>query len=138
MQFYNSTTFKDSGLSYVTIKYKNKFFTGKAKCHKDDPWSEITGCRFAEKRAIIKALKDEWKQKKEACEECRKFVNAVMQYKDFDKESSTAKAMFKQLNCRIKEVNDLADRINSLEFNLRVSATSKEAFERKLKKIKKG
>lgn len=129
-----------SGLSMCEVKYKRKKYKGWAKIHPEDEReglaSKYTGCRYAETRAQIKALKDEYNREKAACEECRKFVKACSQYKNFDKESPTAKAMFRQLNRRIKKVNDLADAINNKMMDLDSAIRQKEivhkALERKL------
>ena len=61
------------------------------------------------------------KQKRAACDECRKFVNAVTNYANFDPETPTAKAMFRQLNRRIKEVNNIIDEINATQEGLEKS-----------------
>lgn len=134
MKFLDSYTFKDKGFSAVYVTHRGKNYEGTAKCHPDDNWSEFTGCRYAEQRAEIKALKDEYHQKKEACEECRKFVRAVSQYKNFDKESPSAKAMYRQLNRRIKEVNNLADIINKREMDLRIAIRQQAYFNDRVKK----
>ena len=60
-------------------------------------------------------------KKKAACEECRKFVVAVSQYANFDKSSPSAKAMFRQLNRRIKEVNEIAEQIGLLQMRLNIA-----------------
>lgn len=120
MIFQDSKTDKEKGTSTVIIKHRKKLYSGMAKLHPEDNWSELTGCRYAEKRAEIKALKDELKQKKQDCESCRNFVKSIMCYKNFNKEDPTAKAMFRQLNRRIKEVNKLIDNINILELNLKI------------------
>ena len=114
---------KLTGKSFVKIKYKGKYYVGIAKLHPDDAdkASKFAGCRFAEQRAVIKALKDELKQKRAACDECRKFVNAVTNYANFDPETPTAKAMFRQLNRRIKEVNNIIDEINATQEGLEKS-----------------
>lgn len=114
---------KLTGKSFVKIKYKGKYYVGIAKLHPDDAdkASKFAGCRFAEQRAIIKALKAELKQKRTACDECRKFVNAVTNYANFDPETPTAKAMFRQLNRRIKEVNNIIDEINATQEGLEKS-----------------
>ena len=117
--------------SCVKIKYKDHIFTGYAICHPDDEWSEFIGCGYAEIRAQIKALKWELKQKKKACDECRKFVRAVSQYKNFNKEDGSAKAMYRQLNRRIKEVNNIIDEINSLEFALKIRKRSQDSLNKR-------
>lgn len=110
----------DDGISYATVKHLNKLFTGLAHLHpKDkDRESQFAGCDIAEQRAQIKALKYELKLKKEKCDECRNFVKACECYKNWDKESPSAKVVYRQLNRRIKEVNDLIDTINRKMDNL--------------------
>ena len=125
-KFIDSETIEALGESFVEIKYKNKYFIGQAKKHPDDDWSEFIGCGYAEIRAQIKALKYELYKKKIACEECRKFVRAISQYKNFNKEDGTAKAMYRQLNRRIKEVNNIIDEINALELSLKLRKRSQE------------
>lgn len=125
-KFLDSITDKRAGTSTVFIEYKNHSFRGKAKLHPEDDWSEFIGCSYAEIRAQIEALKWELKQKKAACDECRKFVKAVSQYKIFNKEDGSAKAMYRQLNRRIKEVNKIVDKINSLELSLRLRKRSQD------------
>lgn len=134
MKFIDSSTTPETGYSHVIIRHRGNEYIGHAKCHPEDDWSEFTGCRYAQERAEIKALKDEWQQKKHDCEECRKFVIAVSQHAGFDKESSTAKSMFRQLNRRIKEVNKLAEIINRKEFNLKVSIRQQDKFNALTKK----
>ena len=114
MKFIESTY--ENGLSTVTVEHMGMHFIGTARLHPDDePYaSEYAGCGIAESRAVIAALKHERKIRKNQCEECRKFVKACMGYKNFDKESPTAKAIFRQLNQRIKQVNELADEINAI------------------------
>lgn len=134
MKFLTSKTYPDRGLSIVYVKHKRNSYRGEAKLHPDDIWSEFTGCRFAEERAEIKALKNEYKQKKHDCDECKKFVAAVQQYAKFDPKDPSAKAMFRQLNCRIKEVNRLVDEINKKEFNLHVAIRQQDRFNQKVAK----
>lgn len=140
MRLVNSIYNEDLGTSVCEIVHKKQTYAGLSRLHPEDKeaglGSKYTGCRYAELRAEIKALKDEYKKEKIACEECRKFVKACSQYKNFDKESPTAKAMFRQLNRRIKKVNDLADAINNKMMDLDSAIRQKEivhkALERKL------
>ena len=136
MRFLDSGTVKETGYSTVIIKHKGNEYVGQAKCHPDDTFSEFTGCRYAQERAEINALKDEWKQKKHDCDECRKYLIAVSQYAGFDKESSTAKAMFRQLNRRIKEVNKLAEIISKKQFNLQVAIKQQDSFNSKIEQMR--
>ncbi len=132
MKFVYSHTEPGLKKSAVTVSHKGKKFVGLAWCHPDDAWSELTGCRIAETRAQISALKYEHKLKKEKCEECRKFVVAVQQYKNFNPEDPSAKAMFRQLNRRIKEVNKLAAEITMIELQLKASISAKDKILKKL------
>lgn len=136
MRFLDSGTVKETGYSTVIIKHKGNEYVGQAKCHPDDTFSEFTGCRYAQERAEINALKDEWKQKKHDCDECRKYLIAVSQYAGFDKESSTAKAMFRQLNRRIEEVNKLAEMISKKQFNLQVAIKQQDSFNSKIEQMR--
>lgn len=130
MYFIDSKTFPEEGTSYAFIRHDKRIYEGKARLHPDDTFSEFTGCRYAETRAQIKALRAEYKKKKNACEECRKFVRAVTQYSQFNAGDPSAKAMFRQLNRRIKEIDDLADEITKLEFSLRISIRQQDKLNR--------
>lgn len=138
MQLIHSKYDELTGISVCDIKYKGIIYRGIAQLHLDDKLankgSKFTGCRYAEMRAQIKALKNEYKIEKAACEECRKFVKACLQYKNFDKESLTAKAMFKQLNKRIKKVNHLADEINEKINELNIAIKQKDIVSKALEK----
>lgn len=131
--FVNSRTDSEAGWSLVIVKMGNMLFEGSAKRHPEDNWSDFTGCRYAEQRAEIKALKHFRNQKKNECEEIRKYVKSLEGYKDFDKESPTAKAVYKQLNIRIKEVNEIADEINKREFNLRLAIRQQDRLNNRIK-----
>lgn len=143
MQLIESYFNETLGKSISVVKHRKKQYYGYAWIHPEDKEiaSKYTGCRYAEMRAEIKALKAEHKKEKAACEECRKFVKACSQYKNFDKDSSTAKAMYRQLNRRIKRVNDLADQINQKVQDLEIAIKQKDivhkALERKVNKNNK-
>ena len=111
---------KKSGISIVTLKHLGEKFTGFSKVHPDDKdrASQFAGCTYAESRAYIKAMKYERRKAKEEAEICRKFIKACSCYKNWDPESSTAKAAYRQLNRRIKKVNDLTEIINDEMFRL--------------------
>ena len=116
MNFVDYKYNKETGKSLVYMEHLGKTFIGCARLHPDDldKESELTGCTLAELRATINALKYERKLAKQKSDEAIDFVKACGGYKNFDKESPTAKAMYRQLNRRIKKVNDLTDEINAL------------------------
>lgn len=107
MSFVDSITYPESGHSIVKIEHKGKIYQGEAWCHPDDEWSEFIGCGFAELRATLEALKEEYKEEKAKVDELKKFVKAIQQYKNFDNNSGTAKAMYRQLNQRIKHLENI-------------------------------
>lgn len=136
MRFINSMYDSKTGYSTVTIEHMGKRFFGTASLHPDDKdkASKYAGCAYAETRAEIKALKYERKIVKEKAEECRKLVKACEQYKNWDKDSPSAKIIYRQLNVRIKKVNKLTDAINHKMKNLEKSIWKRDitvkAFER--------
>ena len=125
MKFIDSYILND-GTSVVVIEHKGELFTGNAKLHPEDKdkMSEFTGCRYAEIRATIKALKHERNVLKAEAEDCRKMIKACSQDKRWDPKSPTAKVAYRQLNIRIKKVNKLTEEINQLMFGLEKSIWS--------------
>ena len=128
---------ENTGVSYATVVHSinglERRFEGIAKIHpEEESKSRFTGCRYAEMRAQIKALKAErecliWK-----CEECRNFVKACGQYKNWDKESPIAKVVYRQLNTRIKQVNELTNQINQLQWDLNIAIRQQSMIHTKL------
>ena len=127
---------ENTGISYAivehTINGTKERFEGIARVHPEDTPSKFTGCRYAEMRAQIKALKTERQSLIWKCEECRKFVKACSQYKNWDKKSLVAKIIYKQLNKRIKAVNKITDKINELEWDLRIAIRQQDTVHNKL------
>lgn len=116
MKFIKSSYDPDTGFSYVIMQHLGKKFVGEARLHPDDKEnaSQYAGCEYAEIRATIKALKYERNLAKIKTDEALDFVKACENYAHFDKDSESAKLMYRQLNKRIKKVNDLTDQINEL------------------------
>jgi hypothetical protein len=123
MKFISSSYDPEKGTSSVVMQHLGKKFEGTAKIHPDEfeRKSEFAGCNYAEIRATIKALKYERQIAKNKSDEALDFVKSCEGYSKFDKDSPSAKAMYRQLNQRIKRVNDLADEINDLYRLLDVS-----------------
>ena len=87
---------ENTGVSYATVIHTingvERRFQGTSKLHPEEEHSSrFTGCRYAEMRAQLKALKAERVYVLTKCEECRKFVKTCSQYKGWDKSSTTAK-----------------------------------------------
>jgi hypothetical protein len=136
-------TFVDSGFdeatgeSWVTVALNHQFYVGRSKLLEEDKdkASKYAGCRFAEMKAELKALKDLRRIEKEKCDECKRFVKALECYKEFDKESKTARCVYRQLNKRIRNVNYLTELINKKREDFLIAINQRDivvkAIERK-------
>ena len=141
MKFIDSAYDEVSGLSEVTIQHLGTKFTGYAQVHpEEDKPSKYAGCRFAELRATIDALKYERQMLKNKADMALDFVKSLECYADFDKEDATAKCIYRQLNKRIDKVNkktdEINDRIQELDASIRQREVVVKAMDRK--KDKKG
>lgn len=118
MKFITSLYDSAKGFSSVVMEHLGKNFVGSAHLHPDDAEkaSRYAGCGYAESRAIISALKYERGLLKEEAETCRKFIKACECYKGWDPESPSARAAYRQLNRKIKKVNDITEEINDRMF----------------------
>ena len=116
MKFIKSCYDPDTGLSFVIMQHLGKKFVGEARLHPEDNEnaSRYAGCEYAEIRAAIKALKYERKIAKNKADQALDFYKSCIGYTNFDPESDTAKVIKRQLNQRIKKVNDITDNINEL------------------------
>lgn len=116
MKFISSSYDPETGLSTVVMQHLGIKFTGTAQLHPDDKEnaSKYGGCVIAEFRAAIAAYKYERKLAKQKADEAIDFMKACEGYSNFDKNSPTAKIMYRQVNRRIKKVNDITDKINEL------------------------
>lgn len=130
--------YPDSGDSFAAIKHLGSTFIGEAKLHPEDKdkVSEYMGCGIAETRAEINALRYEHKLAKHETEIIRKFIHCCKCHKTWDNDSPTAKAMYHQLNVRIKKVNRLADEINLLIVNLKSKINKRDKYLKMLEMAK--
>lgn len=123
--------------SYATVEHSingiKQRFEGISKVHPEEEHaSKFTGCRYAEMRARIKAYKAERAALIIKCDECRKFIKACGQCKDWDKNSATAKVAYRQLNKKINHINHLTNVINQLEWDLKIAIRQQETVSKKL------
>jgi len=115
MKFIYSAYDEVSGISVVTMQHLGKKFNGSAKIHPEEKNpSKYAGCRLAEIRATINALKYERELLKNKADMALDFIKSLECYADFDKESNESKLMYRQLNKRIDKVNEVTDKINEL------------------------
>jgi hypothetical protein len=138
MKFISSSFDPETGHSVVVMQHLGKKFSGEASVHPDEKenMSEYAGCHIAEARATIKALKYERDIAKKDAEAARYFVKTCEDYNKFNKEDDTAKCMYRQLNRRIKKVNDLADNINFLYKDIYFTIKAREKTLKTLKTLK--
>lgn len=138
MKFISSTYESDCGKSFVEIQHLGVKFFGTAFLHPEDKEreSKYAGCTLAELRATVAALKYERKLAKIKSDEALDFVKSCEGYAKFDPESDTAKVMYRQLNRRIKRVNDLTDKINKLLEEIKTFAQRREMIINAMKKTK--
>lgn len=136
MKFISSYYDKETGRSTVKMRHLKKNFYGEAFLHPEDEPSEFFGCRIAEKRAIIQALKYERRIAKEEAEICRKFCQSCMQYAKFNSKDASAKSMARQLSIKINRVNHLADQINTLLMDIKTDILKRKKILNMAKKDK--
>lgn len=138
MKFISSTYDKDTKISTVIMQHLGRKFEGKATAHPEEinP-SEYAGCKYAEIRATIKALKYERKLLKNKADIAHDFLKACKCYKNFDDQSKDCKIMYKQLNKRIDRVNKITEDINNLYEELESSFHRREVVIRAINRKKK-
>lgn len=124
MKFISSSYNEKTGVATVIVQHMGRKFTGKAKVHPEEKYpSEFAGCSYAEIRAEIKALKYERKLAKNKADMAIDFIRSCQCYKNFDRESETAKTLYRQISKRVSRVNNITDEINlrlkELEFSIK-------------------
>lgn len=131
--------YKEDGtrISKAIIEYKDKIYTGIARCHKEDAWSNFFGYRLAETRAYIKFLKDKLKDKKIEYKAIKNFVKSIESYKTFNNDSDIAKSMYKQLNIKKKELDNLKIKIDLLKKQINKNIEERDEFLTKMSKREK-
>ena len=135
MRFIDGFYDTDTGISIVMLEHLGKKFAGQAYLHPDDEAtaSEIVGCEYAEIRATMNALKYERKLKKHDYKVIENFIKACNCYNNFNKESLSARVMYRQLNRKKKEINDLTKDIERFEGELKELISRREKIMEKMK-----
>lgn len=138
MKFINSSYDRNTFTSTVTMQHLGKKFVGTAHAVPQDQEkaSEYAGCYYAELKATIKALKYERALAKQKSDDALDFVKSIECYSKFNKEDPSAKSMYRQLNQRIKKVNDLTDAINHLYKTLDYAIHNREVTLKVIEKKK--
>lgn len=122
----------------VVIEHKGKTFVGTSTAHPEEPCvSSFFGCEIAELRAEIAALKYERKILKQKSDAAIDLLKSCECYANFDKDSPTAKVLYRQIKQRIKAVNKLADEINNRYLLIQQKVSNRKNVIDNLNKIKK-
>lgn len=137
MRFIEGNFNKDTGVSVVSVEHMGVVFYGIAKLHPEDQAyaSTYTGCNFAEMRATIKALKYEKQYRVYHLKEWEKFLHGCLDSKKFDKESDTAKVVFRQYNRQKKQITDIDKEIKDIQNQLDELIKAKNKLIESRKKI---
>lgn len=100
---------KETGVSKCTILHNGVKYYGEARLHPDDKdnWSSFLGCRIAEARATLKALKAEKKEKQQKLHYYENFVKTLLSYKEVNTESKEYKTIKKIIWKKMKELQHL-------------------------------
>lgn len=138
MKFISSSYDEKSGISTVTMQHFGRKFIGTAKFCSDDPnpSSEFVGCRFAEFKATIAALKYEREIAKIKAKEASDFVKSCSCYKEFDSENPVAKLMERQLKKRQQRVEDITKEIEMFYKSIEETKKRRTEFYKKINDLK--
>lgn len=100
---------KETGVSKCTILHNGVKYYGEARLHPDDKdnWSSFLGCRIAEARATLKALKAEKKEKQQELHYYENFEKTLLSYKEVNTESKEYKTIRKIIWKKMKELQHL-------------------------------
>jgi hypothetical protein len=132
---------EDLGRSFCVVESDRGYeYFGHARLHPDDAeWaSQFTGCRIAELRAELNALKDECQWAKAEYKFYKDFVTSCTQYKNWNPEDKSAKVVFRQLNRRRRAMEKAAAAVAEKEQEIAVAVKSTEYMKREKDKKEQG
>ena len=118
MKFISSSYDPDTGISTVVMQHLGVKFTGVAKVHPDEKTksSKFAGCRYAEIRATIKALKYERNKLKSEFKIIKNYLSSCESYADFDIHNNEYyKPFYRQFKKRENKIVELNVAIAELE-----------------------
>ena len=120
-----------TGISFATIQTPFGEFTGISKMHpKEKIASNFIGCENAEKRAIIKALKEQKKLIMAQRKIMQEYYNLISNMKGFNKDS-------KEASKARKYIYDLNDKIYYISHNIKeIYSTIKKQDEARTELLK--
>ena len=119
---------KETGVSKCTILHNGVKYYGEARLHPDDKdnWSSFLGCRIAEARATLKALKTEKKEKQQELHYYENFVKTLLSYNGVNLESKEYKIIKRIIWKKNKELQSLNGLIKYYEEEIKLLPVKRE------------
>lgn len=125
-----------TGVSVVRIANQNGVFEGQAKCHPADTQSTFLGCRIAEHRAAIKALKMERKIVKAQVKILKETYSTISHCAGFNEKGIEARKMRKAIGVASDKLKILTETIDNLIEQTSKLPAQQDAVVRKLHRTK--
>ena len=138
MKFINNIYDEETKCSITTVQHFGRYFEGKAKVSpEEENVSELFGGRLSESRAVLHALQYEKQIRFEEYHTISNFVKSCCNTKRFDKDSSSAKTVFHQLNLAEKKYEKVKENIKLLKKAIKEMMDDRDRFfEKRSKKDK--
>ena len=127
--------FPETGESEVAIKNKRGVFVGHAQCHpEEEAPSDYAGCRYAEIRANIEAIKCEKRIVNFAIKELEDFEKILKSLKDYNPNSVEARRLRRRIHEKKEERIFLQTAIIAMKNTLKKVMNERDALIEKRKK----
>lgn len=126
-------------VSSTLMKHMGQYFYGDAITAPDEPNpSELFGGRLSEARAMLHGFQYENMVRYNEFHTIQNLVNACCQTKKFDKESSSAKVLFHQLNIAEKRYKEAREKVRLTKEGIKRMLDERDKyFEKRAKKDNK-
>ena len=127
--------------SFVTIRVRDKEYTGTTHKSPEDMFSRFEGCMYAEKRAYKKYWKDVRAEKRMQLKGVERAYKMLVQTKGVDLKGKEMWQMRKMMGIIRLEISELTTRIDNVEpsiltMNDKFVKARKKCEERKAKEVK--
>ena len=128
----------DGKVCIAELDYDGRVFTGKATCHwtDKDMFSEKTGYSIAEKRAMIKIIKDKKKLTKKILKEFESLYNNLKNAKDFNEYGFMERKMRRKMYELKDEIQSYQEAIVMFQAELTATIKAKDKIYNKIRKLR--
>ena len=128
-----------TGSSLCIIQTKHKTYYGYALCSIEDRdmMNEKTGCFIAEKRAMIKMLRDERDELKIEFKALKKYLSSMIYSKYFDTTSYPIRRLQRQMQDLLKQIDETKKSLKEEENSLTQYIQQKTEFYKKIRANRK-